>query len=431
MLTPVLTVVLAVLFFPLVVWWGLWLTFALLAVPPARPRKVGGAGGGTVVDILIPAHNEELLLPRLLETIRLQTAHHRIGHVLVVADHCADRTATLAREGHADVLERSSGPRGKPAALRDGLAWLTVKAGEAVSSPPPPRGILILDADCTVSPNLVEQCARGLDAGHAVLQAAYILDESRRPVTGGQKLHSAAFIAFALKNLIRPKGMSRLGLPCQLFGTGMCFRADVMSKIRFADHLTEDLAISYDLLLAGVAPRFLPGAMVRSPLPEDRGAMTTQKLRWETGQVHTWTKLPAMLVRLLSRGWLRSAVAVVDWSAPPVAMAVLYWVGATFAVVCAVALRWASPWVAAFPAFTIACLVAYVLCGGVQVAGIAAVARLFLAVPRFFFWKLALYAQMLAGRGPRSWQRTPRSHEPPAEPIAPLPAPGLVPQEAK
>ena len=198
MLTPVLTVVLAVLFFPLVVWWGLWLTFALLAVPPARPRKVGGAGGGTVVDILIPAHNEELLLPLLLETIRLQTAHHRIGHVLVVADHCADRTATLAREGHADVLERSSGPRGKPAALRDGLAWLTVKAGEAVSSPPPPRGILILDASAPrtsvkiVDPVLVRSVSSLLRSESESAASPFDYPMGRKPGPSGTRCRDAA-----------------------------------------------------------------------------------------------------------------------------------------------------------------------------------------------------------------------------------------------
>jgi len=278
---------------------------------------------------------------------------------------------------------------------------------------------MILDADCTVSPNLVEQTARTFDAGASVTQAAYILEESHSPLrASGQKLHSAAAIAFALKNWIRPRGMARLGLPTQLFGTGMCFRADVLSAIHFEDHLTEDLAISYDLLQADISPRFLAAALVRSPLPDDRAAMSTQKLRWETGQVHTWTKLPAMLFGLrgkrglLIRGKLRGAIAVLDWSAPPLAMAVLYWLGVSFAVGMGVMLGWVSPWIVSMAVLAIVSLVGYVLFGGMQISGAAAVGRLFLAVPRFFFWKLVLYSRMLAGRGPRSWQRTPRPSEP-------------------
>lgn len=408
-LSLTLTILFALLLLPPLVWWGLWLFFALLAALPSgnKANAPKAAAAGITIDILIPAHNEEILLPRLLETLRLQTAHHRIGNLLVIADHCSDRTASIAREFHAHVLERTSGPRGKPAALRDGIAWLAARA----TAPDTQRALLILDADCTVSPNLVEHSAIALDRGALVTQAAYVLDPalSRTP---GQRLHSAATIAFALKNFIRPKGMSRLGIPTQLFGTGMCFRCDLLTRIHFEDHLTEDLAISYDLLLSGVSPRFLPAALVRSPLPEDRAAMSTQKLRWETGQVHTWTKLPAMLFGskgLLIRGKLRSALAVLDWSAPPLAMAVLYWAGVTFALLFTVVMGWLSPWMMALPAIIIAMLVAYVVLGGTQVSGVAAVGRLFLAVPRFFLWKIALYAQMLAGRGPKSWQRTPRT----------------------
>lgn len=409
------SVVFALLLLPPLVWWGLWLIFAVLAALPARVRsgRPGadggrGAGGGRIsVDILIPAHDEEILLPRLLETLRLQTAGDRIGRILVVADHCRDRTAALARQAHAEVLERSTGPRGKPAALRDGIAWLKQKSQVAADR----RALLILDADCTVSPNLVEQCALALDSGAEVMQGAYILE--------GGRGHSAATVAFALKNLIRPRGMARLGIPTQLFGTGMCFRCDVLEKIRFEDHLTEDLAMSYDLLLGGVSPRFLPAALIRSPLPEDRAAMSTQKLRWETGQVQTWTKLPAMLLGrkgLLIRGKLRGAVAVLDWSAPPTAMAVLYWAGVSFALSGAVVLRWASPWVLLLAGAGISAFVAYVIVGGSQIAGIFAVGRMMFSVPRFLAWKVVLYMKMLTGRGPRTWQRTPRTNEPPASP---------------
>ncbi len=418
-----LTIIAALLLLPTLIWWLPWLFYVLLAALPARQQKPQTPSGEPpiTIDILIPAHNEEILLPRLLETLRLQTAHNRIGRILVIADHCSDRTASLARQSHADVLERSSGPRGKPAALRDGLAWLSQKS----QLPNTQRAVMILDADCTVSPNLLEQTARALDNGAQVTQAAYILEESHSALrTSGKKLHSAATIAFALKNWIRPAGMSQLGIPTQLFGTGMCFRADILSTIHFEDHLTEDLAISYDLLLSGIQPRFLPAALVRSPLPDDRAAMSTQKLRWETGQVHTWTKLPAMLFTLRSpkglliRGRLRSALAVLDWSAPPLAMAVLYWTGVTFAVGMGVLLGYLSPWILVLSAFAIVSLTAYVILGGMQISGAAAVGRLFLAVPRFFFWKLVLYSQMLAGRGPRSWQRTPRPSEPVMEEAA-------------
>mgnify|MGYP001553603659 FL=1 len=177
----ILTLAYCLLLAPLAVCWGLWAFFALLALlpSPARMPRDGAGRGGTPIDILIPAHDEELLLPRLLESLAGQSAAGtaRRGRLLVIADHCSDATATLARQAGADVLERSSGPRGKPAALRDGLALL--------ASGPSDRAVLILDADCTVSPNLLEALAAALDACAPVAQAAYLCDVAPRAGSQG------------------------------------------------------------------------------------------------------------------------------------------------------------------------------------------------------------------------------------------------------
>jgi cellulose synthase/poly-beta-1,6-N-acetylglucosamine synthase-like glycosyltransferase len=399
-----ITVALLVLLAPLTVSWSLWCLFALLALLPAR-RYAGSVPGSTKIDILIPAHDEQVLLPRLLATLSSQSAagRARIGRTLVVADHCSDNTAALARQSSAEVLERQSGPRGKPAALRDGLSILNAADND--------RAVLILDADCTVSENLLESLAAALDAGHPVVQATYILDSASPKA--GQKLHTPAMIAFALKNLTRPKGMARLGLPTQLFGTGMCFRADVLHRISFEDHLTEDLKISHDLLLAGTRPVFIADALVRSPLPEERSAMSTQKLRWETGQIQTWAKLPGMLLRLLARARFASALSLIDWSAPPVAIAIAAWLGLTFFAILMAALHLTSSLILLPFAITLCLLVTYVILGTAQIAGPAAVVSLFAGVPRFLLWKMALYLRMLTGRGAKTWDRTPRDTTPP------------------
>ncbi|HUO09768.1 MAG TPA: WecB/TagA/CpsF family glycosyltransferase [Phycisphaerae bacterium] len=398
---------------PLAFCWALWLLFALLALLPSHASTHSTKPARVItIDILIPAHNEELLLPRLLESIGAQTLMAPIGRILVVADHCSDSTADIARTwagGGAEVLERHSGPRGKPAALRDGLAWLKART----HLQPTERAVLILDADCTISPNLVETIHHVMAAGTPVVQASYLLDGSsdRSP-----RLHLPARIAFALKNVIRPRGMLRLGIPTQLFGTGMCFRADLLDTLTFDDHLTEDLAISHDLLLAGMPPTLVPDAVVHSPLPTERSAMTTQKLRWETGQVQTWSKLPSMLALLLARGRFRNAAALLDWSAPPVAMAVMYWMAITLLFLWCAMVRWTSPWLLLVPLATIGFLATYVLAGAAQVAGPRGVAALAIGVPRFFLWKTALYARMLTGHAATAWIRTPR----PSLPTQPL-----------
>jgi hypothetical protein len=227
-----------------------------------------------------------------------------------------------------------------------------------------------------------------------------------------RKRPSLSTIAFSLKNLVRPRGMAALGVPTQLFGTGMAFHCSLLAAggrggpIRFSDHLTEDLAVSHDLLLRKIRPVFLGNATVRSPIPDDTKSMSTQKIRWETGQVHTWAKLPGLLVRLLAKGQLQSALALLDWSAPPVAMAV--WAGGGVPGLAGVIVGWGlAPWqLMLAPAGVLLILMAYVLLGTLQLAGPGAVVHLVVAVPRFFVWKLALYGRMATGRGAKGWEKS-------------------------
>lgn len=399
-MTHALTILLLVAFAPLAIIWALWLLLAALAALPAHKVSTlkSQVSNPCSIDVLIPAHNEELLLPALLRSLQNQTpaGNARLGAILVVADHCNDNTAAIARQHGATVLERTSGPRGKPAALRDALAHLRRTS--------PGNALLLLDADCTASPNLVEASARALDRGCKVTQSAYILVDPENART-----LSPSLLAFSLKNLIRPRGMARLGLPTQLFGTGMCFHPDLAASLTFHDHLIEDLALSHDLLLKNTPPVFLADALVSSPMPADKNAQTTQKLRWETGQLQTWKTLPPLAGRLLARGRLRSFIALLDWSAPPLALALIAWSLLGKATVILAAFGLISPFMLLVPALVFGILALYVLIGALQLAPPSAIFRLLVSIPRFVAWKLSLYAKLFLGHAPKSWQRTPRT----------------------
>ena len=59
--------------------------------------------------VLIPAHNEELVLRQTLVAVMAQLSTE--DRVLVVADNCSDQTAAIARDVGADVLERHHAER--------------------------------------------------------------------------------------------------------------------------------------------------------------------------------------------------------------------------------------------------------------------------------------------------------------------------------
>ncbi len=394
-----LFVIIAIAFVPLVVFWGFWFLLVVLAWGPRRRRRDmpwNPAWTKFNIDILIPAHNEQAALPGLLESLKKQNAPEILGAVVVVADHCTDQTADIARSAGFIAMERNSGPPGKPGALREGLAFLRNRPhGDAV---------LFIDADCVATDNLLGQMAWALGAGHPVSQSAYVLQQE-----DSNGLSGSVRWGFALKNVIRPIGLDRLGLPCQLFGTGMMMRYDVLEHVKFEDHLVEDLRMSHSLLLAGVRPKFLPQVTLVSAMPVDESGLTTQRLRWEGGQFETWKSLPSVAARLLARGNWRGLLALVDWSAPPLAMAAFVWFVLACITGACVGAGLVSPLALACPALSAVFLAGYLVVGITAAGNPGDLWLVIRTAPRFLRWKLQVYGGMFCGRRASTWQRTPRA----------------------
>src|SRR5689334_650844 len=73
--------------------------------------------------VLIPAHDEAPVIGATLHTLAPELGEH--DAVLVVADNCSDRTADIAREAGALVIERTcADKRGKGFALDFGFRHL-------------------------------------------------------------------------------------------------------------------------------------------------------------------------------------------------------------------------------------------------------------------------------------------------------------------
>ncbi|NJK27719.1 MAG: glycosyltransferase, partial [Coleofasciculaceae cyanobacterium SM2_3_26] len=160
--------------------------------------------------VLVPAHDEAAgikatltsLLPQLVEGDRL----------VVIADNCTDATAEIAREVGATVIERQdTNRRGKGYALDYGLRYL--------EETNPPDVVAIVDADCRVEPGTLGAIARLSLATKRPVQSVYLLESPPQP----SPKDTVSALAFSIKNLVRMRGMTQLGLPCLLAGTGMAF----------------------------------------------------------------------------------------------------------------------------------------------------------------------------------------------------------------
>ncbi len=256
---------------------------AAVAVSRQRTAVDGRRDGRTPIAVLVPAHNESIgILPTLTDIKRQLLPGDR---VLVVADNCSDDTAAVASAAGAQVIERRDAERvGKGYALDFGVRHF---------SSDPPAIIIFVDADCGLAANSIDHLVRACTASGRPVQAQYLMVS---PKNAGINSRVAEF-AWRVKNWMRPLGLSHLGLPCQLMGTGMAFPWHVIRSADLAQGLiVEDLQLGLDLAKAGHAPIFCPFARVTSEFASSAAGVATQRARWEHGHIQTILKMvPALL----------------------------------------------------------------------------------------------------------------------------------------
>ena len=392
----------SVVLFPSVV---LFVECFLAAVLPDAPRRA--AGPRASVAVLVPAHDEESVIAA---TVKRLLAELRPGdRLVVVADNCTDGTAAVARAAGATVVERNEPHRrGKGFALERGVQSL-----EGF----PPDVVVVVDADCTLEAGSLEPLARAAAEGNRPAQARdlVLLPPDPRP------LDAVAAFAFLVKNFVRPSGLARLGLPCQLMGTGMAFPWAILREARLGTSaLVEDLQLGLDLALAGHPPRFCPEALVTSPLPRQEQARASQRRRWEHGHLATLLgtapRVLASAVRRLDPALLAMGL---DLCVPPLSLLVLSSAAVLLVSVAAGALG--APWTPALLAgLAVGLVLASILAAWLRFGRRHYPASVLLKAPLYSLAKIPLYFGFV-GRRQRDWVRTQREPggEPPARPDGP------------
>lgn len=261
--------------------------------------------------VLMPAHDEAGGIADTVTAVLAQLSPR--ARLLVVADNCSDDTAAKARAAGAEVIERNN-PflRGKGYALAFAVAHLRQA---------PPEVVLVLDADCTPTPGSLDTLAiRAAQLRRPVQALDLMLAQPGSPL----RVRMAAF-AWAMHNELRPRGLHRLGLPCQLMGTGMALPWCCMREADLANgHLAEDVQLGLRLAGAGYAPCFCPEARVESWFPTDRGGLESQRKRWEHGHLSTiLSAVPRTLWRGLRFHNLGAVALALDLCVPPLALLAL------------------------------------------------------------------------------------------------------------
>jgi cellulose synthase/poly-beta-1,6-N-acetylglucosamine synthase-like glycosyltransferase len=252
----------------------------LAAVGPGRKRRPSPSPSSEQEAearhrflIVIPAHNEEAILPDVIQSCsKLDYPPDRF-EVVVIADNCTDRTAWVALTHGAQCLERDDlSRRGKGPALAWALNELL---------PRNPDAFIVLDADCRLDPHALRVFDERLTVGASVMQARYVAANPDESPTS-----YAAAVANVAENDLFYAPKSRLGLAVLLRGTGMVFRRRVLERVPWrADSIVEDAEFTIRLLDAKIGVEFVPEVRVWSAFPARSKQLGVQRTRWIAGTV--------------------------------------------------------------------------------------------------------------------------------------------------
>jgi 1,2-diacylglycerol 3-beta-glucosyltransferase len=394
---------------------GAWRAKHAGAVIAQRPSEVAN----TRFLILIPAHNEEKLLPALLADLQTLDYPKERYQVHVVADNCSDKTAELARQGGAVAHERTNTElRGKGYALQ----WLLERIWHAAI---PYDAVVILDADSVISPRFLRVMDGRLARGEQAIQAYYAVRDPGRSWSVALR-----YAALAMLHYLRPLGRMVLGGSVGLKGNGMVFAANIVRRYPWSASLTEDIEYHMALVLGGERVTFAHDAVVWAEMPGTLADAQSQNVRWERGRLEM---VRGYVPKLLTTAWralrakdIRRAYLLFDAMMEQIIPPFSILAGASvLGLLLALGLGGATALLAGRPAWQIGGGLAWAGAGlgmgllfgqatytfaGLWLA--AAPGRVYLALlaaPVMVVWKIWLYARVLLGLDRQGWVRTTRN----------------------
>jgi cellulose synthase/poly-beta-1,6-N-acetylglucosamine synthase-like glycosyltransferase len=376
----------------LIITYLLLLTGAAVFAP--RHTKLRQQGPTQRFLILVPAHNEERLLPSLLANLHQLDYPASLYAIHVIADNCTDQTAALARANGAFAHERvEDEQRGKGYALQWLIQQLEINAA-------PHDAVLILDADSIVSPNFLSVMDARLARGERAIQAYYAVRDPQSSWSA-----SLRSVALAALHYLRPLGRMPLGGSAGLKGNGMVFAAEILREYQWSASLTEDIEYHMTLILGGHRVTFAPDAIVWAEMPSSLKAAHTQNVRWERGRQEMLRQyVPRLLRAALARRNFLLFDAAVEQIIPPFSLVAA---ASLLSLIAAVALQ--SIPAVLLGVFLLLGQAVYILAGLWLSKAPKKVYQALLYAPIFIVWKVWLYLRVLIGLDRKGWTRTARN----------------------
>jgi cellulose synthase/poly-beta-1,6-N-acetylglucosamine synthase-like glycosyltransferase len=367
---------------------------------PKRPSATAASQPITRFALIVPAHNEAEVIEASVQRLRLIDYPASQFDVHVVADHCTDETAAVARAAGAEVHKRDEGPRGRKGFALD---WLIRRL---LVDPRSYQAMVVFDADSRVDSQFLSAVGRHLAADAVVVQGRHIISNP-----DASQFARLADIDMRLNNRIRNQAKENLGLSARLMGDAMVFRREVLEQHPWmgAQSLAEDRDYGIYLVTQGVRIRFVPEACSYGQAAASWEDATPQRLRWYGGAFDLQRRYVPILWRLSMHGNPDALDKLLELVLPPFSMLVL---GTVFLFLVQALLALGLDWPTAWPAVSgllVLLAAAYPFLGLVLTDAPARSYAALLVGPLYAVWRVWIGVWVRLRYRRLSWVRTRRA----------------------
>lgn len=232
--------------------------------------------------VLIPAHNEEVVVGDILRDLLNQSYPKDYYKIIVVGDHCTDRTKEIVEYygnlyNNVIFLERQSGERGKNHALQYALDLLSEEDFDLLT---------VIDADNRVELDFLRKIIIYFTDPDVHAVQAYVATKNPNETLITKLIYYENLILQRLWQMTKPS----IKLSPALAGTGETFRMSTIKKLGWGNLLTEDLEQTTKLILQGKKIIFAHDIRTYDEKPQTLWKAYKQRRRWALGHMQTCKK---------------------------------------------------------------------------------------------------------------------------------------------
>lgn len=251
-------------------------------------RKFPKAQKNHKYAILVAARNEELVIDKLVESVRAQDYPAELVDIFVVADNCTDNTAAKAREYGAICYERTDPDhRTKGFALQ--FLVERIREDYGIDSY---EGYFLFDADNLLKNDYISRMNDAFDAGERIITSY------RNTKNFDDNWISASYGIHWLRTVrTEHRARSLFRVATRIQGTGFLFSHEIIENGWNYTSLTEDRAFCADAVANGYRISYNNDAEFYDEQPVDIKIAMRQRIRWAKGHLQAFVETGGQLFK--------------------------------------------------------------------------------------------------------------------------------------